>query len=269
MRRLLGFAAFVLVLSGSVAFGASVMYGLASNNQLYEIDPLTAATTYRSTLHVPGGTFGGVTTLDFVPDGRLFTYSYATRQFGVVTDPLSGVVSLLPASTGSVRITALSFTNDGTMWAVDFYQRRIWTVNPTTGQLMTPRSTSQQYSSLAAYDDGLFYLGQYSGNGFWRFDINTMSEVFVMSLTHGSPLEDICRMDDGVTGQTVAAVTAGRVLEYVDIVTSSSYVNGSYSPYFMGVAYWADQQEIPEPCTMLLLCVGGALTLTLRKRLSA
>ena len=258
MKRLLGFCVFVLVLWGSAAYGASVMYGVASDNQFFEIDPSTAVTAYVSTLHVVGGSFGGPTTLAFAPDGTLYTYSSATRQFGVVDDPLTGEVSLLPVGTGSIWITAVSFTNDGTMWAVDYYQRRLWTVDPTTGQLLTSYGYNLQYSGLAAYDDGVFYLGQYSGNMLWMLDLNTMVEVSVGNLFHGSPVRDLCRMDDGVTAQTVGAVTTGYALEYADINPFYSYMVGYYSPYLQGVAYRAYQQEIPEP-TCLVLVVAGVL----------
>lgn len=179
MRRSLQAA--VLAVSAAMALPAAAqpLAYAVSFNTLYRIDLASGQTT------LIGSTgFNDVEGLALSPGGVLFGIVDSTKTL-ITIDPQSGRGTAVGSGTGNTGLTGqgvgqfdaldfgLAFTCDGRLWASSDTTRKLWQVDPATGQAQSARDLGAQITGLGASGDGLFGLGAQGDEGLYRIDTGT------------------------------------------------------------------------------------------------
>ena len=244
---------------GAGAFAAE-MYVVDSMNRLGEVDPATGARTWLGGLIPTNGPFSAVVSLSFAPDGQLYAYSDA--QTLAIIDPATLEVTRLADDFPALGIDyarGISFAADGSLYLLDDTNDLITHYDLDVHAILDQYATStMDLQTGITVDDinGMLYFCEYHG-GLYQYDLSSSVESFLGDLT--SPILDLCLIDDADHHPTICASTAYWQLQYVTLNPwSVDLLPQLGSDYIQGLAYWPDQQEIPEP-TCLVLAITGVL----------
>lgn len=176
MRRSLPFA--VLAVLAAVAMPAAadpVAFGV-SFNKLYRIDLANGQTT------LIGETgFNDVEGLAFSDEGVLYGIVDSTKTL-ITIDKQTGHGTAVGSGAGNTGLTGqgvgqfdaldfgLSFACDGRLFASSDTTRKLWQINPATGQATLASTLGFQMTGLGANRDGLFGLASQGDEGVYRIN---------------------------------------------------------------------------------------------------
>lgn len=179
MRRSLPLA--VLAVLAAVAMPAAadpIAFGV-SFNKLYRIDLANGQTT------LIGETgFNDVEGLALSDEGVLYGIVDSTKTL-ITIDKQNGHGTAVGGIAGNTGLTGqgvgqfdaldfgLSFTCDGRLFASSDTTRKLWQINPRTGQATFASSLGFQMTGLAANRDGLFGLASQGDEGVYRINSAT------------------------------------------------------------------------------------------------
>lgn len=171
----------VLAVSAAVALPAAadpLAYAL-SFNKLYRIDLATGTTT------VVGETgFNDVEGLALSREGVLYGIVDSSKTL-ITIDKVTGRGTAVGGSVGNTGLAGsgvgqfdaldfgLAFTCDGRLWASSDTTKRLWQIDPATGQATSAGSLGFQITGLGADRTGLFGLGSQGDEGVYRIDTTT------------------------------------------------------------------------------------------------
>ena len=179
MRRSLQAA--VLAVSAALALPAAAqpLAYAVSFNKLYQIDLASGQTT------LIGETgFNDVEGLALSPNGVMYGIVDSTKTL-ITINPQTGRAAAVGSGTGNTGLTGqgvgqfdaldfgLAFTCDGRLWASSDTTRKLWQIDPATGQATFVGSLGAQITGLGANGSTLFGLGAQGDEGLYRIDTGT------------------------------------------------------------------------------------------------
>ena len=190
------FIACMAVFAGTAAagtlYGISNGFGLPANNQIYQIDPATAAISSAVQVTLPGFTVSNSQALAAHPTtGVLYaviqTSAPTTGRRLVTIDPATGVATSIGAL--ATQISTLAFKADGTLLGVSgdgatTNPETLYSVSTTTGALTLQFALGNGLDgeTIAMHPSGLLYHS--SGNAtalFESIDLSTMAVTPLVS----------------------------------------------------------------------------------------
>ena len=171
----------------SPAMANPVGYGVAFD-QLYRIETSPPGATYIG----EAGNFGGqpyglLKGLTFGPGNTLYAISDSLTQKPIVTlntaNGRATYLSSLNLSGGTGQFNSLdfasAFTCDGQMWLTSATTRKLWRVNPATGQSTLVATLAETLTGLAARGNELFAAGGRGNNSLYKVNTQTGTATLI------------------------------------------------------------------------------------------
>ena len=171
----------------SPAMANPVGYGVAFD-QLYRIETSPPGATYIG----EAGNFGGqpyglLKGLTFGPGNTLYAISDSLTQKPIVTlntaNGRATYLSSLNLSGGTGQFKSLdfasAFTCDGQMWLTSATTRKLWRVNPATGQSTLVATLAETLTGLAARGNELFAAGGRGNNSLYKVNTQTGTATLI------------------------------------------------------------------------------------------
>jgi hypothetical protein len=187
---------------GQTLYGISNGFGSATANQIYQINPANADLTNIVQVTLPGFTI--------------------TNSLAMSANPLDGTLF-------AVIKTSADIGND----------RRLVTINPTTGVATNIGNLGDNFSSLAFRSNGVLYGvvgdGGINSETLWTINTSTASTTFVMPFGNGADGETIAFHPNGLLYHSSGNGTA--VFESVNVDTQTVTPIGTASGEMFGMGY--------------------------------
>lgn len=260
MRKALALAIGAVLLAGTTATAAPIMYVHDSNGVLARVDVVTG------TVNVIGNMGQQMTDIAFDPSGNLF---------GITFGALFSIDRTTAASTfiGNHAIpggNALVFRSDGTLYGAGFQSDELFTVNPASGATASLGVTGFSSGGDLAFHAGNFYLAD-SMSRLVQIDLSNLGLSSVIGPFGIANVFGLASGDDGVLYGV-----GGTEIFTVNTTTGASTSPVDYAGQGLSVAFGQSfftesgappEQPIPEPGSLLLMGTGlAAFARRLRRR---
>jgi len=264
MRKLIGIVAALALIGGGVAQAVPIVGVDVGTGDLYDINPLTGAATWRTTTGLPGGIIYGACTSPVM--NQIYATEAASPTTLYTVDVNTGATTAIGNASGSTsRIDGLAcdVANNILYGSND---ASLYIVNPTTAvnTLVGAFGVSSMFGLTYVPGQGLY--GTDSGTNL-LYQINTSTAAITAIggplMTGGGQIVDIAY--DPTSGRLLGTANAlpGNTYGVYDInmTTGVATLLNQQVPNMLGIA----EVNIPEPATLSLLGLG-ALALARRRR---
>jgi len=254
----------LLCISGATEAYAKILYG-AGFRWLVTINTNTGTSTPVGLLSDGAGavSIGG---MDFASDGTLYGWDGGSQSQLVTINPNTGFVTRI-GTAQNVSIAGLTFDDNDTLYGVDPLTNQLVSINTTTGAV-TPigaaNSISADLSALAFDPDSSNLIGSdFTLDRLLTIKPATGVELAQVSLTSpfSNPFLRGLAFDDD--GNLFGA--DNRQLVSISSAAVETVISPFNTPFGNGVTALAFG-PIPEPATLTLLAVAGAMLPLLYRR---
>jgi len=185
-----------------IAYDGNVIYFLAGNSTIYELDPNTGTILDQDTF-APAGAFDAIATLG----GVVYLQDFASNDiilFDTVTDTVTGTLDIDGVNPGLGIVGGLGAVSGGggpdRLVASDFSTSQVHEIDPVTGQITNSFTASTPGASSyfgAAGIDGELYLGS---NGIGDIDVFSRAGVLLRTFNVGPGITALG--GDGIVSNT-------------------------------------------------------------------